>query len=285
MQNMQMMPTQNPKKNSLWWILGILAVVIVVVVVVILVSNKKEETSSTPESNTNSNSGTNINSDTNSDVNTNTNTNPNIAANSFMMEIDKVTVQNGSEVYVTGVVRNFDIKVGDRVKVLGGEQPTKEAIVQSIQNSSGQIVNRASVGETVTILLPNVTKKDVIEHELLVDSVVNHITVVVLADFYVYTSEEGGRHTPFFDNYAPRARFYAEEYNHNNEQNRDIFDTKGTITLPADVEMVSPGENVQAKVTLENPMAVVIGEEFYLVEGGRKVAIGKVINVDYQLES
>ena len=165
---------------------------------------------------------------------------------------------------VTGRVERGMLKLNDEVEIVG-IKPTKKSVVTGIEMFR-KLLDFAEAGDNVGVLLRGVNRDEVVRGQVLVKpgSVTPHTKFV--ASVYVLTKEEGGRHTAFLSNYRPQFYFRTT-------------DITGVITLPADVEMVMPGDNVTLTVELIHPVAIEKGTKFSIREGGRTVGAGTVSEI------
>ena len=156
------------------------------------------------------------------------------------------------------------LKLNDEVEIVG-IKPTKKSVVTGIEMFR-KLLDFAEAGDNVGVLLRGVNRDEVVRGQVLVKpgSVTPHTKFV--ASVYVLTKEEGGRHTAFLSNYRPQFYFRTT-------------DITGVITLPADVEMVMPGDNVTLTVELIHPVAIEKGTKFSIREGGRTVGAGTVSEI------
>jgi len=165
---------------------------------------------------------------------------------------------------VTTVPRPEIEKVGDDIEIVGIKDTTKTTVtgVEMFR----KLLDEGRAGENVGVLLRGTKRDDVERGQVLAKpgSITPH--TVFEAEVYVLSKDEGGRHTPFFKGYRPQFYFRTT-------------DVTGTCELPADVEMVMPGDNVQMTVTLINPIAMDEGLRFAVREGGRTVGAGVVARI------
>ena len=182
----------------------------------------------------------------------------------FLLPIEDVLTITGRGTVVTGRGERGLLKLNDEVEIVG-IKPTKKSVVTGIEMFR-KLLDFAEAGDNVGVLLRGVNRDEVVRGQVLVKpgSVTPHTKFV--ASVYVLTKEEGGRHTAFLSNYRPQFYFRTT-------------DITGVITLPADVEMVMPGDNVTLTVELIHPVAIEKGTKFSIREGGRTVGAGTVSEI------
>ena len=179
----------------------------------------------------------------------------------FLLAIEDVVTITGRGTVVTGRVERGTTKLGDTVELVGIKE-TKSTVITGIEMFR-KTLDEAKAGDNVGILLRGVNREEVVRGQVLAKpgSVTPHTKFE--AAVYVLTKEEGGRHTAFLTNYRPQFYFRTT-------------DITGVITLPADVQMVMPGDNVTLTVELIHPVAIEQGTKFSIREGGRTVGAGTV---------
>ncbi|WIO74524.1 elongation factor Tu [Porticoccaceae bacterium LTM1] len=182
----------------------------------------------------------------------------------FLMPVEDVFSISGRGTVVTGRVERGVIKVGEEIEIVGIKETTKTTCtgVEMFR----KLLDEGRAGENVGVLLRG-TKRDEVERgQVLIKpgSVTPHTKFE--AEVYVLSKDEGGRHTPFFKGYRPQFYFRTT-------------DVTGNVELPAGVEMVMPGDNVQMTVTLIAPIAMEDGLRFAIREGGRTVGAGVVAKI------
>ncbi len=182
----------------------------------------------------------------------------------FLMSIEDVFTITGRGTVVTGRVERGTLKLNDEVEIVG-IKPTKKTVVTGIEMFRKQL-DFAEAGDNAGVLLRGIAREDVERGQVLAKpgSVTPHHKFK--AAVYVLSKEEGGRHTPFFNNYRPQFYFRTT-------------DVTGVITLPAGVEMVMPGDNVDMEVELIHSIALENGTKFSIREGGRTVGAGSVSEI------
>ena len=184
----------------------------------------------------------------------------------FLMPIEDVFTISGRGTVTTGRVERGRVKVGDKVQIVGLKDEITETTVTGTEMFH-KILEYAEAGDNVGTLLRGIAKKDVERGQVLAapGSIKPHTKFV--GQVYVLSKDEGGRHTPFFNNYRPQFYFRTT-------------DVTGVITLPEGTEMCMPGDNVDMKVELITPIAIEKGLRFAIREGGRTVGSGVVIEVE-----
>ena len=182
----------------------------------------------------------------------------------FLMSIEDVFTISGRGTVVTGRVERGELKINDEVEIVG-LRPTQKTVVTGIEMFRKSL-DSAIAGDNAGALLRGISRDQVERGQVLAKpgSVTPHTTFK--GSVYVLSKEEGGRHTPFFANYRPQFYFRTT-------------DVTGVITLPAGVEMVMPGDNVDMEVELIAPVALEQGTKFSIREGGRTVGAGVVTEI------
>ena len=182
----------------------------------------------------------------------------------FLMSIEDVFTISGRGTVVTGRVERGQLKLNDEVEIVG-LRDTKKTVVTGIEMFRKSL-DYAQAGDNAGVLLRGIARDEVERGQVLAKpgSVTPHHKFK--ASVYVLSKEEGGRHTPFFSNYRPQFYFRTT-------------DVTGVIELPAGVEMVMPGDNVDMTVELIAPVALENGTKFSIREGGRTVGAGVVSEI------
>ena len=182
----------------------------------------------------------------------------------FLMSIEDVFTITGRGTVVTGRVERGKLNLNDTVEIVG-IKPTKSTVVTGIEMFRKQL-DFAEAGDNAGVLLRGISREEVERGQVLAKpgSVTPHHKFK--AQVYVLSKEEGGRHTPFFANYRPQFYFRTT-------------DVTGVIELPAGVDMVMPGDNVEITVDLIHPIAMENGTKFSIREGGRTVGAGNVSEI------
>lgn len=182
----------------------------------------------------------------------------------FLMPIEDVFSISGRGTVVTGRIEKGVVKVGDTIEIVG-IRPTQTTTVTGVEMFRKEM-DQGEAGDNVGVLLRGTKKEDVERGMVLCKpkSITPHTKFE--GEVYILTKEEGGRHTPFFNNYRPQ--FYVR-----------TTDVTGSITLPEGTEMVMPGDNVRITVELIAPVALEEGTRFAIREGGRTVGSGVVTKI------
>ena len=182
----------------------------------------------------------------------------------FLMPIEDVFTISGRGTVVTGRIERGIVKVGDEVEIVG-LRPTAKTIATGVEMFR-KLLDQGEAGDNVGVLLRGTKREEVERGQVLAKpgSITPH--TVFMAEAYVLTKEEGGRHTPFFGNYRPQFYFRTT-------------DVTGTVKLPEGTEMVMPGDNVTMEVELLVPIAMDEGLRFAIREGGRTVGAGVVAKI------
>ena len=182
----------------------------------------------------------------------------------FLMSIEDVFTITGRVTVVTGRVERGKLNLNDTVEIVG-IKPTKSTVVTGIEMFRKQL-DFAEAGDNAGVLLRGISREEVERGQVLAKpgSVTPHHKFK--AQVYVLSKEEGGRHTPFFANYRPQFYFRTN-------------DVTGVIELPAGVDMVMPGDNVEITVDLIHPIAIENVTKFSIREGGRTVGAGNVSEI------
>jgi len=182
----------------------------------------------------------------------------------LLMPIEDVFSISGRGTVVTGRIERGIVKVGDEIEIIGIKD-TAKTIVTGVEMFR-KLLDRGEAGDNVGVLLRGVAREDVERGQVLAapGSITPHTKF--MAETYVLTKEEGGRHTPFFSNYRPQFYFRTT-------------DVTGSIKLPDGTEMVMPGDNITMEVDLIAPIAMDEGLRFAIREGGRTVGAGVVASI------
>ncbi|MDR1234365.1 MAG: elongation factor Tu [Holosporales bacterium] len=182
----------------------------------------------------------------------------------FLLPIEDVFSISGRGTVVTGRVERGVVKVGEEVEIVG-IRATQKTTVTGVEMFR-KLLDQGEAGDNIGALLRGTKREEVERGQVLAapGSITPH--TVFEAEVYVLTKEEGGRHTPFFGNYRPQFYFRTT-------------DVTGTVTLPAGVEMVMPGDNVKINVELISPIAMEDNLRFAIREGGRTVGAGVVSKI------
>ncbi|EUJ40832.1 elongation factor Tu [Brochothrix campestris] len=182
----------------------------------------------------------------------------------FMMPVEDVFSITGRGTVATGRVERGVIKVADEIEIVGIHD-TKKSVVTGVEMFR-KLLDYAEAGDNIGALLRGVSREEIERGQVLAKpgTITPHTSFT--AEVYVLSKEEGGRHTPFFNNYRPQFYFRTS-------------DVTGSITLPEGTEMVMPGDNVSLTVELHAPIAIEDGTKFSIREGGRTVGAGVVASI------
>ena len=183
----------------------------------------------------------------------------------FLMPVEDVFTISGRGTVATGRVERGQINKNDKVEIVGLQDEKKETVVTDIEMFH-KLLDYAEAGDNIGALLRGVDKKEIERGQVLCKpGSINPLTKFA-GQVYVLSKEEGGRHTPFFNNYRPQFYFRTT-------------DVTGIISLPEGVEMCMPGDNVVMNVELITPIAIEKGLRFAIREGGRTVGSGVVTEI------
>ncbi|EGP4778426.1 elongation factor Tu [Enterococcus faecium] len=184
----------------------------------------------------------------------------------LLLPVEDVFSITGRGTVASGRIDRGAVRVGDEVEIVGIKPETQKAVVTGVEMFR-KTLEYGEAGDNVGVLLRGIQRDDIERGQVLAKpgSITPHTKFK--AEVYVLTKEEGGRHTPFFNNYRPQFYFRTT-------------DVTGTITLPEDTEMVMPGDNVTIDVDLIHPIAVENGTTFSIREGGRTVGSGIVTEIE-----
>ena len=184
----------------------------------------------------------------------------------FLMPVEDVFTISGRGTVVTGRVERGKLNLNEKVEIVGLSDEKRETVVTGIEMFH-KLLDYAEAGDNIGALLRGVDKKSIERGQVLSKPGSIHPHTKFVGQVYVLTKDEGGRHTPFFNNYRPQFYFRTT-------------DVTGVITLPEGTEMCMPGDNVDMKVELITPIAIENGLRFAIREGGRTVGSGVVIEID-----
>ena len=183
----------------------------------------------------------------------------------FLMAIEDVFTITGRGTVATGRVERGIVKVSDEVEIVGIHTETKKTVVTGVEMFR-KLLDQAQAGDNIGVLLRGIARTEIERGQVLCKpgSITPHTEFE--GQVYILTKEEGGRHTPFFDGYRPQFYFRTT-------------DVTGIAHLPEGTEMVMPGDNVEVRGELINPIAMEEGLRFAIREGGRTVGSGRVIKI------
>ena len=184
----------------------------------------------------------------------------------FLMPVEDVFTISGRGTVATGRVERGQLKLSEEVEIVGLSDEKKKTVVTGIEMFH-KLLDYAEAGDNIGALLRGIDRQGVERGQVLSKPGSIHPPTKVVGQVYVLTKDEGGRHTPFFNNYRPQFYFRTT-------------DVTGVITLPEGTEMCMPGDNVDMKVELITPIAIEKGLRFAIREGGRTVGSGVVIEID-----
>ena len=184
----------------------------------------------------------------------------------FLMPVEDVFTISGRGTVATGRVERGTIKKMEPVEIVGLSDEKKNTVVTDIEMFH-KLLDFAEAGDNIGALLRGIDKKSIERGQVLAKPGSIHPHTKFKGQVYVLTKEEGGRHTPFFNNYRPQFYFRTT-------------DVTGIISLPEGVEMCMPGDNVDMDVELITPIAIENGLRFAIREGGRTVGSGVVIGIN-----
>ncbi len=183
----------------------------------------------------------------------------------FLMPVEDVFTITGRGTVATGRVERGKLKLGEEVEILGIKDEVQKTTVTGIEMFR-KLLDEARAGDNIGVLLRGIRRTDIERGQVVAKpgSVTCHTKFT--GQVYVLTKDEGGRHTPFFNNYRPQFYFRTT-------------DVTGIITLPEGVEMCMPGDNVEMTIELIHPVAMEQGLTFAIREGGRTVGSGRVVSI------
>lgn len=183
----------------------------------------------------------------------------------FLMPVEDVFTITGRGTVATGRVERGQLKAGETVEIVGLSEEKKSTVVTSMEMFR-KTLDYVEAGDNVGCLLRGINKDEIERGQVLCKPNSIHPHTKFVGQVYVLSKDEGGRHTPFFNNYRPQFYFRTT-------------DVTGVITLPEGTEMCMPGDNVDMNVELITPIAIEKGLRFAIREGGRTVGSGVVIDV------
>ena len=184
----------------------------------------------------------------------------------FLMPVEDVFTISGRGTVATGRVERGKLNLNEKVEIVGLSDEKRETVVTGIEMFH-KLLDYAEAGDNIGALLRGVAKTEIERGQVLSKPGSIHPHTKFVGQVYVLTKDEGGRHTPFFNNYRPQFYFRTT-------------DVTGIITLPEGTEMCMPGDNVDMKVELITPIAIENGLRFAIREGGRTVGSGVVIAIN-----
>ena len=183
----------------------------------------------------------------------------------FLMPVEDVFTITGRGTVATGRVERGVLHLNDEVEIVGIKEETRKTVITGIEMFR-KLLDEAQAGDNIGALLRGVQRTDIERGQVLCKPASVKCHNKFTAQVYVLTKDEGGRHTPFFNNYRPQFYFRTT-------------DVTGVCELPAGTEMCMPGDNVEMTVELIHPVAMEQGLRFAIREGGRTVGSGRVVSI------
>ena len=184
----------------------------------------------------------------------------------FLMPVEDVFTITGRGTVATGRVERGTAKVGEEIEIIGLTEERKKSVITGLEMFR-KTLDFAEAGDNVGVLLRGIQRTEIERGQVLAKPGTIHPHTKFRGQVYVLTKEEGGRHTPFFNNYRPQFYFRTT-------------DVTGVISLPEGTEMCMPGDNVEMDVELITPIAIEEGLRFAIREGGHTVGSGVVIKIN-----
>ena len=184
----------------------------------------------------------------------------------FLMPVEDVFTITGRGTVATGRVERGVLKMSEEVEIVGLTDETRKSVVTGIEMFR-KLLDFAEAGDNIGVLLRGIQRTDIERGQVLAKPGTIHPHTKFKGQVYVLTKDEGGRHTPFFNNYRPQFYFRTT-------------DVTGVISLPEGTEMCMPGDNVVMDVELITPIAIEEGLRFAIREGGRTVGSGVVTAIN-----
>jgi elongation factor Tu len=183
----------------------------------------------------------------------------------FLMPVEDVFTITGRGTVITGRIERGIVKVGEEVEIIGIREGSQKSTVTGVEMFR-KLLDEGQAGENVGLLLRGTKREDVERGMVVIKPGTTTPHTNFDASVYILSKEEGGRHTPFFNNYRPQFYFRTT-------------DVTGVVTLPEGTEMVMPGDNTEMAVELIQPIAMEEGLRFAIREGGRTVGAGRVTKI------
>ena len=183
----------------------------------------------------------------------------------FLMPVEDIFTITGRGTVVTGRVERGSLNLNDEVEILGIREKSSKTTVTSIEMFN-KLLDSAEAGDNAALLLRGLKREDVERGQIIAKPGAYTPHTEFEGSVYILSKDEGGRHTPFFDNYRPQFYFRTT-------------DVTGVVKLPEGTDMVMPGDNVDMSVTLIQPVAMDEGLRFAIREGGRTVGAGRVTKI------
>ncbi|HVX70005.1 MAG TPA: elongation factor Tu, partial [Mycobacteriales bacterium] len=184
----------------------------------------------------------------------------------FLMPIEDVFTITGRGTVVTGRIERGVVKVNETVDIVGIHEEKQTTTVTGVEMFR-KLLDEGQAGENVGLLLRGIKREEVERGQVVIKPGTTTPHTEFEAQVYILSKDEGGRHTPFFNNYRPQFYFRTT-------------DVTGVVTLPEGTEMVMPGDNTEMKVELIQPIAMEDGLRFAIREGGRTVGAGRVTKIN-----
>ena len=263
--NQTQQPMNNPNKKKKSILVPIILVVIIALIVFGVTKIMKKETPKENKEETNNDSTNTGTKDSNV---TKTTFDEN---GDFLMALGDVYVVTNKGTYVSGSVLRGTVKLNDEVQIIGMDREVKNAVVKEIgsqeKGTVGKRLDTAKVGDKVELWLDGISRDDVERGQVVAKPNSIKAGKKFEADFYILSKEEGGRKTPFFENYKPDFYFGSN-------------DITGSIKLPETIEMVMPGDSLKMTIELEYSVALDVGMEVTIHENGLTVGRGTITKVD-----
>ena len=183
----------------------------------------------------------------------------------FLMPVEDVFSITGRGTVATGRVERGTLKMSEEVEIVGIKEETQKSVVTGIEMFR-KLLDEAYAGDNIGVLLRGIQRTDIERGQILAKPGTVTCHTKFTAQVYVLTKDEGGRHTPFFNNYRPQFYFRTT-------------DVTGVCNLPAGTEMCMPGDNIEMTIELIHPIAMEQGLTFAIREGGRTVGSGRVATI------
>ena len=183
----------------------------------------------------------------------------------FLMPVEDVFTITGRGTVATGRVERGTLHMSDEVEIIGIKEETQKSVVTGIEMFR-KLLDEAQAGDNIGVLLRGINRTDIERGQVVAKPGSVKCHKKFTAQVYVLTKDEGGRHTPFFNNYRPQFYFRTT-------------DVTGVCNLPAGTEMCMPGDNVEMSIELIHPIAMEQGLTFAIREGGRTVGSGRVATI------
>jgi len=183
----------------------------------------------------------------------------------FLMPVEDVFSITGRGTVVTGRIERGVIHTGEEIEIIGIKDKAQKTTVTGVEMFK-KILDEGQAGDNAGLLLRGTKREDVERGQVIIKPGTNTPHTEFDAQVYILSKDEGGRHTPFFNNYRPQFYFRTT-------------DVTGVVHLPEGTEMVLPGDNTEMKVDLIQPIAMEEGLRFAIREGGRTVGAGRVTKI------